>query len=91
MFKFPKKKWNKKIIQPVPKGKEVVVMAWAAFWGKERSDLYKLARDFESKKRDYFTNLYFEILDDNLLGIWQLGLIFMQDNTSIYKAKKVMR
>ena len=69
MFRFPEEKWNKKIIQPVPKGKGVGVMVWAAFWGEGRSDLYKLARDFESKKIGYSANSYLEILDNNLLGI----------------------
>ena len=79
------------MIQPVLKGKEVSGMVWAAFWGEERSDLYKLARDFESKKLGYSANSYLEILDNNLLGIWQSGLIFIQDNAPIHKAKKVMK
>ena len=29
-------------------------------------------------------------MTDNLLGIWQPGLIFMQDNAPIHKAKKVI-
>ena len=31
MFKFLEEKWNKKMIQPVPKGKRVNVMVWADF------------------------------------------------------------
>ena len=69
MIRFPEEKWNKKIIQPVPKGKEVSVMVWAAFWGEGRSNLYKLAKDFESEKMSYSANLYLKILDDNLLRI----------------------
>ena len=65
-------------------------MVWAAFWGDDRSDLYKLARDFAAKKMGYSANSYMELLNDNLLGIWQPGLIFMQDNAPIHKAKKVM-
>ena len=79
------------MIQPVPKGKGISVMVWVAFWGEGRSDLYKLARDFESKKLGYCANSYLEILEDNLLGIWQLGLIFRQNNEPIHKAKKVMK
>ena len=37
----------------------------------------------------YSANSYREFLNDNLLGIWQPGLIFMQDNAPIHKAKKV--
>ena len=49
VFRYPDEKWKKEMIQPVPKGKGVSVMVWAAFWGDGRSDLYKLARDFASK------------------------------------------
>ncbi len=79
------------MIQPVPKGKGVSVMVWAAFWGEGKPDLYKLARNFECKKISYFANSYLEILEDNVLGIWQPGLIFMQDNAPIHKARKVMK
>ena len=56
----------------------------------DRLDLYKLARDFAAKKMGYSANSYMELLNDNLLGIWQPGLIFMQDNAPIHKAKKVI-
>jgi len=64
-------------------------MMWACFWGLERSNLYALERDFETKKQDYFAKSYIHVLDDNLLGIYQSGLIFMQDNVSIYTAKAI--
>lgn len=89
MFRYPDEKWKKEMIQPVPKGKGVSVMVWAAFWEDGRSDLYKSARNFAFKKMGYSANSYLELLDDNLLGIWQPGLIFMQDNAPIHKAKKV--
>ena len=90
VFRYPDEKWKNEMIQPVPKGKGVSVMVWATFWGDGRLDLYKLARDFALKKMGYSANSYLEILNDNLLGIWQPGLIFMQDNAPIHKAKKVM-
>ena len=43
--------------------------------GGGRSDLYKLARDFEAKKMGYSANSYLELLNDNLLGIWEPGLM----------------
>ena len=91
VFRCPEEKWKKEMTQPVPAGKGVSVMVWAAFWREGRSDLYKFARDFESKKLGYSANSYLEILEDNLLGIWQPGLIFMKDNAPIHKAKKVMK
>ena len=66
-------------------------MVWAAFWDERRSDLYKLARDFKSRKFGYSANSYLEFLDNNLLGIWQPGLIFMQNNAPIHKAKKMIK
>ena len=91
VFRFPEEKWNKEMIQGVLKEKGVSVMVWAAFWGKGRSDLYKLSKDFEAKKMGYSANSYLEILEDNLLGIYCPGLKFMQDNAPIHKAKKVMK
>ena len=69
MFIFPEEKWKKPMIQTYEKGKEVKVMLWGAFWRKGRSDLYKLARDFEAKKMGYSANSCLELLNDNLLGI----------------------
>ena len=39
-------------------------LRWAAFWGDDRSDLYKLARDFAAKKMgySYSANSYLELL-----------------------------
>ena len=91
VFKFSKKMWNKKMIQSVLKDKRVSVMIWATFWEEERSDLYKLTRDFEFKKMSYFANSYLEILKNNLLEIWKSHFIFMQNNALIYKIKKMMK
>ena len=91
VFRLPNEKFTKNMVQGFPKGKGVTVMVWAAFWGEGRSDLYKLARDFEAKKHGYSANSYIEVLDDNLLGIWQPGLTFMQDNAPIHMAKKVTK
>ena len=38
-----------------------------------------------------FSELISSNLKDNLLGIWEPDLIFMQDNAPIHKAKKVMK
>ena len=64
-------------------------MIWGAFWGSERSNLYLLDRDFESKKHGYSAASYIKVLNDNLTGIWEPGLVFMQDNAPIHSAKKV--
>lgn len=64
-------------------------MVWAAIWGGKQSELTFLNRDFESKKMGYSADSYLEVLEDNLLSIWEPGLIFMQDNAPIHTAKKV--
>ena len=91
VFRFPWEKWKKEMIKPVPKGKGVSIMVWACFWGDGRSELYKLCRDFEAKKMGYSANSYIEVLEDNLLGLWEPGLTFMQDNAPIHTAKKVTK
>jgi hypothetical protein len=54
--------------------------------------VYLIDRDFESKKHRFSANSYLEVLEaevePNCPGNRH---IFMQDNTSIYKAKKVMQ
>ena len=56
-----------------------------------RSNLYALKRDFASKKMGYFAESYIRVLDDNLLEIYESGLIFMQDNALIHTARKVRK
>ena len=78
------------MIQATLKGKDIKVMIWAAFWGSEQSDLYELNRDFESKKFGYSARSYIQVLDDNLRGIYNPDLTFMQDNAPIHKARSVI-
>jgi len=59
-------------------GKQMRVMVWAAFWGKgERSKLFVLERDFESKKHGYSANSYIEVLENRVLEYYHDDLIFM--------------
>ena len=41
------------------------------------------------KKHGYSANSYLEVLEDQIEKCWQPGLVFIQDNASIYTAKKV--
>ena len=88
-FRTSGQKWDKEMIQATPKGKDTKVMIWAAFWGDERSDLYELNCDFESKKHGYSARSYIQVLKDNLPEIYNPDLIFMQDNAPIHKARSV--
>ena len=79
------------MIQPYKKGKDVSIMVWACFWGMQRSNLYALERDLKAKRNGYSANSYLRVLEDNLPGVYEPGLIFMQDNASIHTAKKVVQ
>jgi transposase len=46
-------------------------------------------RDEAAKKKGYSANSYIDILEDQLPTIWSPGMLFMQDNASIYTAKIV--
>jgi hypothetical protein len=53
-------------------------MVWVMFWGDgERSELYIMDRDFESKKGGYSANSYIEVLDAILPGHYREELYFM--------------
>ena len=88
VFGTPAQKWDRDKLQETPKGKAFRVMIWGAFRGSERSDLYMLERDWKSKKHGYSAASYIKILNDNLSGLYEPGLVFMQDNASIHSAKK---
>ncbi len=64
------------------------IMIWRAFWDSERSNLYLLNRDFKFKKHDYSTVFYIQILNHNLIDIWESELMFMQNNASIHRVRK---
>jgi len=89
VFRTPDQKWDKSMIQPYNKGKDISIMIWSAFSGRwGRLNAYILERDFESKKNGYSANSYIACLQDNLPGVSEPGLKFMQDNASIHTAKK---
>ena len=64
-------------------------MIWAAFAGKEQLNLVRVARDPGVKKNDYIAALYVDLLDEEILTMWEPGLLFMQDNASIYTVRIV--
>ena len=63
-------KWKPGFVSTYSKSKDISVMVWGCFWyedGKiQRSQLYIMDRDFESKKHGYSANSYLEVLDENL-------------------------
>jgi hypothetical protein len=68
------------------------VIVWGGFWDDERTSLYIMDRDFESKKHGYLAESYLEVLNAEVEPAYRKlgkGYTFMQDNTSIHIAKKV--
>ena len=59
------------MVQLYKKNHDVSIMVWACFWGMYRFELYALIRDFKIKRNDYSANFYIQILDDNLLEIYE--------------------
>ncbi len=88
MFGIFKQKWNRDKVMEILSEKFFFIMIWGAFWGSERSNLYLLDRNFESKKHGYSAAFYIQILNHNLAGIWEPGLVFMQDNAPIHRVRK---
>ena len=89
VFRFPHEKWDKEMIQPYPKRKGVSVMVWAAFVGKEQSNLVRVARDPDAKKNGYTAASYVDLLEEEIPTMWEPGLLFMQDNAPIHTARIV--
>lgn len=90
VFGTPSDKWKPSHVTTYKKGKQLRVMVWAAFWGNaQRTPLYILERDWESKKHGYSARSYLEVLEDNLPFHYTDDLVFMQDNAPIHTATKV--
>jgi hypothetical protein len=86
----PSDKWKPEMVTTYNKGKDIRVMVWAAFWGyAQRTKLFIMDRDFESKKHGYSANSYIEVLEARVLEHYTEDLIFMQDNAPIHTARKV--
>jgi len=81
-------KWDRDKLQEGSTGKGLSLMVWGAFWATNKSDLYLLQRDFAAKKQGYSAASYIDVLESNLLGLYDPSLLFMQDNAPIYSAKK---
>ena len=90
VWRTPQQKWDKEMIIPHKKGKDISIMVWAAIWGVERSELIVMERDDHSPREGYSANSYIKVLEDAIPTCWQPGLTFMQDNARIHTAKKVV-
>ena len=58
------------MIQPYIKIKMPSIMIWAAFWGFDKSDLIRTARDEESARGGYSAASYLGVVEDQLPTIY---------------------
>ena len=92
VFRTPHQKWDKDMVEPYKKGKDLSTMIWSAFSGKwGRLEAYILERDFDSKKHGYSAKSYIDCLKDNLPQHLEPGLLFMQDNAPIHTARATLK
>ena len=80
------------MVQTYSTNKNMKTIVQGAFQDYRRSNLYIIDQDFKSKKHRYLAESYLEVLEAKVALIFkdlELGYKFIQDNASIYKAKKV--
>ena len=89
VLRRPEQKWDKEMIDPMPKGKQASIIVWGCFSGlKGRTKLVIMTRDEESKRGGYSANSYCIALDEGLRDYYEPGMMFMQDNAPIHTAHK---
>jgi len=69
-------------------------MVWGYFWDQGRTSLYIIDRDFESKKYGYSAKFYLEVLETEIIAMFEyldFGYQFIQNNTSIYTVRKIIK
>jgi hypothetical protein len=65
------------------------IMVWGAFWDLRRNGCYIIDCDFESAKHGYSAKSYLEVCEVEIALIFEElddRYLFMQNNTSIYRA-----
>ena len=53
VFRTPSQKWDKEMIEPYKKGKDIRIMIWGGIWIGGRSDVVMMTRDEDSKKKSF--------------------------------------
>ena len=87
VFRTPKQKWDKEMIEEKERGKGMAQMFWGAIWVGGRSKLIVMERDEGAARRGYSSISYQTTLEEGLLPNWDKDIdLFMQDNASIHKS-----
>lgn len=77
-------------IDPYDKGRDILVMVWAAIQLYKRLEIGFMERDMEAPRHGYTSWSYTQILDDNLALIYSHGTLYQQDNASIHTAEETI-
>jgi transposase len=89
VFRTPKQKWDKEMIDTYTKGKDISVMIWGAIWIGGRSEIVIMERDPDTPRQGYSAASYIRVLEDQLPQWYEPGMTFMQDNARIHTARAV--
>lgn len=84
--------WDRNIVQTYDCKKNMKAIVWGCFWDLDRTNLYIMDSNFESKEHGYLAKSYLEFLEAKLKDAFKRagkGYQFMQDNAPIHTAKKV--
>lgn len=85
VFRFPKEKWNKEMIEGLGTSKDIVQMVWGCiWWGGKAFSIMK--RDPESPRNGYTAKSYVETLRRGLIPHYEPLDPFVQDNAPIHNA-----
>jgi len=74
------------MVEAVPKGRDISQMFWAGVWLGGRTGLIQMEVD-PAITSGYNAQSYIWALEKGLLPVYQLGLVFQQDNALIHTAR----
>ena len=75
------------MIQLYNKDKNKSVIIWACFENdSQKSDLVFMSDNSEAKQKEITSAVYLKVLEEQMSILWKSGLIYMQNETSIYTA-----
>ncbi len=95
VWRLPSQKWDHKMINEIPTGKQPARMVWGAIWLTEegeaqRSPLVIMTRDPRSLGGGYTAWSYIKALKEGLRPVYSRGQLFMQDNARVHTARSSM-
>lgn len=89
VFRKPGETWERRMIQPYPKGKQPSIMFWGAFIHTSLSRIVAMRRDENSSRHGVNAVSYRAVLEEQLPNLCTNGTIFMQDNAPIHTSRLI--